>query len=352
MATLLVLTGAQQGQRLTLLGNRTVLGRLGDCDVVITESMLGANPSPKRIERIGRHHATIARIEGKYFIEDGDGQGKPSRNGTFVNDQQVPFPGQHRLRHNDRIRICDFVCTFHDAASPSFIAPPLPSDVASDDDCKDGSSVEAVLDQESSSHLWQTQPADKLRVILDISNGLSKTLDSDVLLPQIVNALFKLFKQADRGFIILWDDAVQAPSAHVFKTRQAGPNPDSRFSASVVMRCLSTGEAILANDLKGTFPGIESVSGLPIRTLMCVPLRAGRPAARGDPARHGGRQEEVHGGRPEPAGRRGQPGFGGFMQRPVVPGRAGEPAPRARPGAGAPGAAGFAAAAGARRSRL
>jgi len=51
--------------------------------------------------------------------------------------------------------------------------------------------------------LLETQPArEKLRVLLDISSNLGKTLELDKLLPKIVDSLFGLFRQADRCFLI------------------------------------------------------------------------------------------------------------------------------------------------------
>jgi serine phosphatase RsbU (regulator of sigma subunit)/pSer/pThr/pTyr-binding forkhead associated (FHA) protein len=252
MASLLVLTGAKQGQRVPLQGDRIVLGRDAGCDVVINFTMVPPDDNA-RTDSVSRRHAVIARAEGHYFIEDGDGQGKKSRNGVFVNDQQVPFSGRTPLRDGDHIRICGFACTFHDDAEPAF-------------------SVEASLGHESSVLSFQVQPAEKLRVILQISNDLSNTLDVDVLLPRIVDHLFQLFKQADRGFVILREEASRPPHVRVFKSRRPDGEADARFSNSIVQRCLESVQAILGNDLPQQFPDSASVVEMPVRSLMCAPL--------------------------------------------------------------------------------
>jgi serine phosphatase RsbU (regulator of sigma subunit) len=125
----------------------------------------------------------------------------------------------------------------------------------------------------------QTQPAEKLRIILDISNSLTKSLDIDALLPRIVEHLFQLFPQADRGFIILWDEAADRLVPHVAKTRRAGDEAGARFSACIVRQCLANAQAILGNDLPRQFPESESVAALPVRSLMCTPMwsQEGRP---------------------------------------------------------------------------
>src|SRR5438874_6123342 len=110
MAVLQILTGANQGQQLELKTEKTVLGRNPDCHVVISGTA------------VSRAHAHILQIQGKYFIED-----IKSRNGTFVNNEQIA--GRTQLKNNDRIKICDFVCSFHDAPPPK----PLPAGLAAEE---------------------------------------------------------------------------------------------------------------------------------------------------------------------------------------------------------------------------
>src|SRR5437867_10377388 len=110
MASLLILKGTNPGQRVELIGDRIVLGRNPDCHVVIN------------LPAVSREHAQIVRVQGQFYIEDGDGE-RPSRNGTFVNNQ--PITVRTLLRNDDRIKICDFLCSFHDASVPKA----LPSDM-------------------------------------------------------------------------------------------------------------------------------------------------------------------------------------------------------------------------------
>jgi serine phosphatase RsbU (regulator of sigma subunit) len=262
MASLVVLTGARKGSRLALEGERTVLGRDAGCDVVIDRDLLGR--ADARTDSVSRRHAVISRVDGGYAIEDGDGRGNKSRNGVLVNDRRVPFPGSVRLRHDDRIRICDFACTFHD-----------------DDGGEGVFSVEASIDHDSSLDHLDAQPAEKLRVVLEISNVLSAALELDELLPRIVGQLLRLFAQASRGFIILQDDPSGPLAVRAFDTRSPAGAGGGRFSASVVRRCLQRKEAILGNDLPVQFPDSDSVSALPARSLLCAPLVAHGGAALG-----------------------------------------------------------------------
>lgn len=250
MAHLVVVSGGEPGLRLPLDRDQTVLGRDPECQVVIKEALARRDDAGPRVSR---RHAVISRQDEKFTIEDGDGQGKMSRNGTFVNDRKTPFPGRVLLHDGDRIRICDFVCTFHQASDSSF-------------------SVEHSIDHPSSVQFLQAQPAERLRVILEISNSLSHTLEIDALLPRLIDRLLELFPQADRGFIILRDEITGQLVARVSRTRQAGDHPDAPFSHVVVRQCLDSVQAILGDDLPQQFPGSESIDGLPMRSLMCAPL--------------------------------------------------------------------------------
>jgi hypothetical protein len=88
----LLLTGARQGQRLALQGDRVVLGRDASCDIVLDGTVAAHAPAGHSDVCISRRHAVIARVGGRYYIEGGDGQGGRSRNGTSVNDRRLPCP--------------------------------------------------------------------------------------------------------------------------------------------------------------------------------------------------------------------------------------------------------------------
>ncbi len=97
MPSLQVIKGINEGSLIPLEGDRFVLGRNPDCDIVIP------------MTSVSREHAHISRVQGKYFIED-----NKSRNNTYVNDRIVT--GRIPLKNNDRIRICDFIAAFVDTA--------------------------------------------------------------------------------------------------------------------------------------------------------------------------------------------------------------------------------------------
>ena len=73
-----------------------------------------------------------------------------------------------------------------------------------------------------------TQTSDKLAMLLELGTDMTQTFDIDQLLPKIVDNLFQVFRQADRGFIILMEDGKLIPK--VIKARR--PDDESGFALS------------------------------------------------------------------------------------------------------------------------
>jgi serine phosphatase RsbU (regulator of sigma subunit)/pSer/pThr/pTyr-binding forkhead associated (FHA) protein len=258
MSSLLVLKGPNQGQRIKLDRDRIVIGRNPDCDVVIPGNA------------VSRQHALILRESGQFFLED-----LQSRNKTYVNSQ--PVDGRVPLNDRDRIKICDFLCTFH---LSSFL--PLPEELRKEEENAeedDGatSTVMSTMDVSSSQNvLIQTQPAEKLKVLLEITNSLTKTLELEPLLPKILDNLFQIFKQADRGFIVLRQEPNKVLVPKAVKTRRERDETTTRFSRGIVNQCIDNAQAILSKDASTDqrFGNSQSISDFRIRSVMCAPLRA------------------------------------------------------------------------------
>ncbi len=248
MPTLQILKGPNEGTVIPLEGERFILGRNPDCAVVIP------------VTSVSREHAQIVRIGGKYFIED-----KQSRNGTFVNNQAINT--RTPLKNNDRIRICDFIAAFLEQAAQ-------PGEEPDEGEEPEGpSTVEAMLNH-TSHMLLETQPAEKLRLLIEISNNLSKTLELTSVFPKIADALFQLFKQADRAFIIQAEAEGERLLPRVVKTRRPTDEGTARFSRAIVRRCLSDAKAFLSDDATrdDRIQLSQSVVDFRIRSVMCAPL--------------------------------------------------------------------------------
>lgn len=251
-AALVVSRGLAEGTVIPLEADRYVLGRNPDCSIVLP------------FNAVSREHAFILRIHGKLYLED-----NRSRNGTFLNE--APVTSRVQLRHNDKLRICDFQATYIDP--PLGINAGIESVAEHDSDTP---SVEATI---APSTLLEAQPADKLRGLLEISSSLSKTLELDALLPQIAESLFQLFRQADRCFLIQADlptgpNEKPRMMPRLVKTRKPQDETKARYSRNIVQLCLQQRQALLLDDAlnDARVQMAESVSDLRIRSVMCVPL--------------------------------------------------------------------------------
>jgi sigma-B regulation protein RsbU (phosphoserine phosphatase) len=257
MAYLRILKGPNTGQRLLLERPTTILGRELVCDVVLDDPTIQGNRRHK--DTVSRKHAVITCEQERFYIEDGDGKGRKSRNGTQVNDQPVPVTPRVPLRNGDVIKICDFWFLFRDGAPEPDLIP--------DSD----SSIEGAVSHDSSS-FFLTQPAEKLKLLLEITNRLSNTLELEVLLPQVVEALLQIFKQAERGFLILVEEGTGEFVLRSCKTQKPGEELPTNFSASIVRESLKRVSGLRSNKVMDDFSGSESVAGLALRSVMCAPL--------------------------------------------------------------------------------
>ncbi len=263
MAHLVVLKGHNNNkQNIALDKDRILLGRNANCDIVL----------PANDFAVSREHACILRIGGKFFIED-----MGSRNGTYVNNQ--PVTERRQLNDNDRIRICDFLYGFHETVPVA--KPPLPPEVRPEQTLEEPeglSSYEASVS--TSQQFLQSQPKEKLRILVEISNSLRKTLDLDRLLPKIADNLFELFRQADRVFLLIREETVEPNKTFdrlipkVIKTRRVQDESNASYSRSIVRECLKTVQALLCDDASTDkrFNMSASIADIRIRSVMCAPL--------------------------------------------------------------------------------
>jgi serine phosphatase RsbU (regulator of sigma subunit) len=253
MALLEFIKGTSQGSKLELVGDRIVFGRNADCHVVINAPA------------VSREHAVIRKIDGKFYIEDLN-----SRNGTEINAKKITMRTQ--LKNQDQIVICGNVMTFVDSTMK-----PLPMHLLKDgkdieDEEEDSSTVEATIQGSSSKQILEAQPSERLAMLLEIGTELTQTIKTDDLLPKIVDKLFQVFRQADRGFIILKED--DKLLGKVIRTRRQEEDDKTRFSRKIVNRCIETGQAILSEDASSDkqFDLSQSIADCKIRSMVVAPL--------------------------------------------------------------------------------
>jgi phosphoserine phosphatase RsbU/P len=230
--------------------------------------IIGRSPEKCRVvlpaNAVSREHAKIIPANGQYFIED-----LASRNKTYLNNKQVDGRHPSPLKNGDNIKICDFLFSYHDEKEKQ---PFSKKSKDEDEEETSNTTVEATFNRASPQQFLDTQPQEKLRAILDISTALSKTLNVQALMPQISEELFKVFKQADRCFIIELDDENRLRPVVSKVRRHAAGN--ERFSRTIVRKCLETLQSYLSEDASSDsdVSAAQSIAEFKIRSVMCVPL--------------------------------------------------------------------------------
>lgn len=275
-ATLTILRGSGAGQAVPLEGDRITFGRHPSCSVVLDD---GA---------VSRQHAQITQSHGSFYVED-----LRSRNGTQLNDHDVTEPTV--LQDGDVVAVCEHAFLFHaassrsattpDANTPAYQRPTTPyndhhankatiGDTGElDDESSERSSIISRIDARSGSGVrLSVKPEVKLRAVLEIGKYLGRVLSIDDVLPNILDALFTIYPQADQAFVALLDED-EEPQVRAHRNRRADDD-DMSISRTIVTRTLRNGEAILSADASddSRFASSESLSGLRIRSMMCVPL--------------------------------------------------------------------------------
>ncbi len=261
MAVLQVLKGNNPGQLFPLDRERSVLGRHPECDIVLDA---GA---------VSRQHAQILHVGDEFFVEDLD-----SRNGTFVNGELTH--GRHRLEDKDRLKVCDLLFTFHqgtvtDVAKTSTFQPDSGRLLVDDTSDKPSTIMAKVSVSSTETGLaMEVKPEVKMRALYDIMQAVRRSLDLDEVMSKILDALFRIFMQADRGFIILRESPDAPIVIKAVKHRRDSDEEKTRISRTIIDQVMESREAILSADAASDerFDMSQSIADFRIRSMMCAPL--------------------------------------------------------------------------------
>ncbi|MGY8748237.1 MAG: SpoIIE family protein phosphatase [Pirellulales bacterium] len=240
-------------------------------------------------ETVSRWHAKVTKKDGNYYIED-----NKSRNGTLLNNQAVLQPTQ--LPDQSEIQICEVTFIFSDGAVSSqksnleqfTVAPSVNNDptissinqssVMFDEFEESGDVSASVMSQlDIPSHHARSdnhaKPEEKLRALTKITHALSESLERDEVLTKILDCLFKLFTEADRGFIVLKNDEGKLKPLG-FKTRGARTDEMVRISKTIVKTVMENKHPIISSDaaIDDRFDMSQSIVDFRIRSIMCAPL--------------------------------------------------------------------------------
>lgn len=270
MAMLVVLQGGKAVSH-PIAEGETVLGRHPSCTIQLDSNT------------VSRRHAQVIKANGQYFIED-----LGSGNGTFVNGKQIA--GRTQLAHDDRIKLGPILLRFQSEGSALVAAPPKPTiprpaavaetnhEIDFVEEAEDAATITGTLvgiggGGGGQFGMLEVRPEAKLKAVIDITRSLAGIVDVKAICPKILDTLFDIFPQADRGCILLKDETGKlVPRA--MKHRRAEEDATVKLSKTILNKVLNDKTGILSADAANdaAFSASESISSLSIRSMMCVPL--------------------------------------------------------------------------------
>jgi phosphoserine phosphatase RsbU/P len=269
MPYLEALNGPNTGHQYTIEDGESILGRHPDCTFVLES---GA---------VSRQHAKITKRLDDCFISD-----LKSRNGTFVNGQLIS--GEKLLRDGEAVRICDLEFTFHDDRESvlDMTGQTLLSKDASsvgvlvmNNDVSDSASASKFVTERmevksSASGVELSATADrKLTVMIEIVQKLSRSIRLEEVLPNVLEGLFQIFIQADRGFIVLKNEKGDLVPRWM-KSRRPDQEDTLRLSRTIMKHVMEEKQAVISLDAANDdrFNQSQSVFDLKLRSVIIAPL--------------------------------------------------------------------------------
>jgi signal transduction histidine kinase len=267
VASLFVIQRADQGKRFDLRAKAVALGRDGSNAIRLHD------------HEVSRRHAEVRPHNDSYRIVD-----LGSANGTYLNGQPID---QAPLRAGDQVRLGQTVMLFHEDASRAerdltarvdMLTRASPNDRSAIVKSMPAGTIPAPPDVKDD---WLRIRLANLAVLYQATQAISHIVDTDTLLPQILQLVFESVG-ADRGAIVLRDDSGElVPKA----VRWRGPaEPDERMTISrtIVDHVLEQGQGVITSDAPADarFSPAQSIVNFGIREAICVPIQ-GRHATLG-----------------------------------------------------------------------
>ncbi len=250
MFELVFLSGPRAGEVVPVTRN-LLAGRSPDCSLEV--------PDPNA----SRKHTQIL-FDGTGLSAADNG----SSNGTFINDIRITQPVT--LRHGDVLRLGETRLRIQHTnrnsadASSIFAIQEVEADLSN-------SIVMSVSDL-ARSQLGPEQLTARLAAVMRVAKALLSIDQQEVVYREILDALFDVFPQAERGFLMKGTVADQLEPKAV-KQRGRPDGEPLKVSKSICRKALEGKSAFLFNDQNaGDFDQGMSIVSLRIRSAMTIPL--------------------------------------------------------------------------------
>ncbi len=246
MSQLIWMDSHNRSQTFKLRGDRIVIGRQSDSDVVLSGYS------------ISRHHATVIRDEKGLWLVD------QSTHGTFVNGQRV---NRHRLSNGDRIRL--------GREDVELLYSTQTGDVTPISDTWSGPELERSI--RALSEILPARDAeysdlDKIACVLDFHYNWGKSFSAEQTFLQILKSALEI-SGAERGFILLEQGKEFRYKAGLNYRGMTLPQSDFRASRSVVRQVARGAKPVfMTQEISGELAQQESVLALRLSAVACLPL--------------------------------------------------------------------------------
>jgi sigma-B regulation protein RsbU (phosphoserine phosphatase) len=217
-----------------LRGDRVVLGRSHDCDLILPDLLLS------------RRHAEVVRGPQGWLLRD-----LGSLNGTRLNGVRVER--DEPLRDGDRIALSDWTLVFRDASAPSD-----PALAASGARLRDVTELATRSDLEVGALARQSRI---LGVLTRAADAVAATSSAEVLLDVLLEHLLEAVP-ARRGLVALFAGEPRSPS--LVAARAVEGSPPVAVDPAVAERVLRTQGPFVA-------PRVATEDGS-VRSVLCAPL--------------------------------------------------------------------------------
>jgi phosphoserine phosphatase RsbU/P len=250
MAVLRMIEGDWPNRVFRLDGDQTVIGKAASCDIILPD---------KHVSKV--HAKIVRRADGRY-IEDLD-----STNHTRVGG--VAVEGPRLLMDGDVIKICKYRFKYAEGVTAADETPRV--GLTGDSNPTILQTIDVLKAVGPSK--FGANAEEKLRGVIEIGAQLVGILDVAGVMEKVLDALFRIFPQAYRGFIVFRDERTDQLAVRARKLRhpEEGQSAPSRTVYDLVTR---EGRAILCEDVgeDSRFDESRSLEMYQVRTMICVPL--------------------------------------------------------------------------------
>lgn len=269
-----------------LAGDELSIGRSPQMGLVVPESVAG----------ISRHHATIQKRAGAWWLIDAK-----SRNGSYINHNRV---AEAELHHDDVIHLGPFEMRF---LSPSEIQPASPVSLsrrplvefADRDSAQVNVSIDLTnlrggksLDADSPLPLFTstrtakpqtkaespfgTRLADQawaIELFSEVGRALQVSTDLDEMFEVLLTLLFTQVP-AERGFVGLLDPATGEVKPQTTRSATGLEGQAFAISRTILRNAIDSRQALLVEDTTddSRFQNAQSIRQMSICSAICVPL--------------------------------------------------------------------------------